>query len=272
MATKIERQPAQTTVLITGAASGFGHDASLALAHLGYQVLATTETGLQAERLQKEFKRQQLPIQAFKLDVTDAADRDLVSRLAIDILINNAGIGESGPLAEIPLDRVRGNFETNVFGPLALTQLALPGMIARRYGKIIFISSLAGRGAIPFLGAYCMTKFAISCEAEAMRRELAMLDDNIWVSVVEPGAYHTGFNQRMFATKYQWLGPRAIFCPLLPALRQKEERRFALIEVASTKSLVDQIVKAVRSPRPKLRYSAPWWQAWSVNLQRIMGK
>ncbi|MEI6378212.1 MAG: SDR family NAD(P)-dependent oxidoreductase [Candidatus Falkowbacteria bacterium] len=264
--------PNQTTVLITGAANGFGRDAVFALAKMNYQVIATTETEDQAAKLLKSVNRLKLPITVYKLDLTSEQDRAKILKHPIDILVNNAGIGESGSLAEIPLDRVRRNFDVNLFGPLALTQLILPQMIKRKQGKIIFISSLAGRAAIPFIGAYCMTKFAVSCGADALRHELALLDANVWVSVIEPGAYHTGFNQRMFATKYQWMNKQSLFALQLPQIKAREEQRFAIIELASTKSLICQIIKAVQAAKPRLRYSAPWWQAWGVALQRILGK
>ena len=109
-------------ILITGAGTGIGRDAAFALAARGHQVWATTFDAAQAEALQRDVTAQALPIQVFKLDITCEADRALAVPLELDVLINNAGVGESGALAEVPMDRVRHAFEVNVFATLALTQ------------------------------------------------------------------------------------------------------------------------------------------------------
>ena len=87
-------------------------------------------------------------------------DRKKIVDYDIDVLINNAGMGESGSLAEIDVKKIRNNFEVNVFGPLELTQLALKKMVKKDSGTVIFIGSLVGRIAFPFLGSYCMTVFS----------------------------------------------------------------------------------------------------------------
>ena len=108
------------TVMITGAGSGFGKGASLALAGRGHQVIATTETDAQAAELRAEAP--QLTVE--KLDIT-SADVAKAADWDIDVLINNAGAGQTGPMADVPLDRVRHLFEVNVFGTLAITQHVL---------------------------------------------------------------------------------------------------------------------------------------------------
>ena len=112
------------TVMITGAGSGFGKGTSLALAERGHRVIATTETEAQAEALRAEAP--QLTVE--KLDVT-SADVAKATSWEIDVLINNAGAGQTGPLADVPLERVRRLFDINVFGTLAVTQAVLPGMV-----------------------------------------------------------------------------------------------------------------------------------------------
>jgi len=149
-------------VLITGSGSGIGRDTALKLAKRGHTVYATTHTEAQAAQWKGAGSAR---IEAFKLDVTDSSDRARAAEIPIDVLINNAAVGESGSLAEVPLERVRATFETNLFATLALTQAVLKGMIARRGGTVIFISSLAGRVPIPFLMPYAMTKFALSAAA-----------------------------------------------------------------------------------------------------------
>ncbi len=260
------------TILITGCGSGIGRDCVTALARRGHKVLASTHTEAQAAKLRERAAADGMPVEVFKLDITDAADRAKAGELSIDVLINNAAIGESGSLAEVPLDRVRSAFETNLFATLALTQLCLRGMIARRRGSVIFISSLAGRVAAPFLLPYAMTKFSLSAAADGLHQELRQLDRNVHVSVVEPGAFHTGFNQRMIAKKYEWMRQASYFQDQIDTLQAREQRMFALLELRSTTPIVRKIVQAAESDRPRFRYSAPWWQSAGVRLMRVFGK
>src|SRR3954463_7119897 len=123
------------TVLITGAGSGFGKGASLALAERGHTVIATTETEEQAEALRAEAPQ----VTVEKVDITS----DDVAKAAewdIDVLINNAGAGQTGPMADVPIDRVRHLFEVNVFGTLAITQQVIPRMLTKGAGRIIIVS------------------------------------------------------------------------------------------------------------------------------------
>ena len=103
------------TILITGAGSGIGKDASFALAARGHRVLATTQTQAQAEALAHDSQHKGIHLEAFKLDITLDADRKLIEPFAIDVLVNNAGMGESGSLAEVDMQRVRNIFEVNLF-------------------------------------------------------------------------------------------------------------------------------------------------------------
>jgi len=257
------------TVLITGSGRGIGRDTALELARRGHSVLATTHTEEQAAALNAMAERDGLPLRSFKLDVTVADDRRRILDHEIDVLINNAGTGESGSLAEIDVDRVRSNFEVNVFGPLELTQLALLQMLPRDRGTVIFISSLAGRVTIPFLGPYAMTKFSLSGGVEALRKELSRISRNVHVVLVEPGSYHTGFNQRNIAKKYAWMDERSYFWPIFDQIRVDEERYFRILEQRSTASIVRKIVQAAEAERPRRRYVAPWWQGAGVRLLRV---
>jgi short-subunit dehydrogenase len=260
------------TILITGSRSGIGYATAYALARRGHTIIATTHYAADAEKITQQAASENLPITAFALDVTNKADRQKIAKLDIDVLINNAGIGETGSLAEISIAKVRENFEVNLFGPLELTQLALQKMIAKDSGRIIFISSLLGRVTSPFFGSYSMSKFALSSGSEALREELRKISKNIFVSVVEPGAFHTGFNQKMIAKKFAWMDEQSYFFKIKEALRAEEEQRFKQVESRNIDSIVTQIVTAVEAEQPKLRYSAPGWQAFGVQLLRIFGK
>ncbi len=190
-------------VMITGAGSGFGKLTALALAERGHHVIATTETKDQSKALRREAP--QLTVK--KLDVT-TDDVDKVLDWEIDVLINNAGAGQTGPIADIPLDRVRHLFEVNVFGTMAVTQAVLPQMVARRSGRIIIMSSIAGVLSAPAFGPYAMTKHALEAMGKAMRAELAPL--GIDVTLINPGPYLTGFNDRMAESMWEWFGKKSL--------------------------------------------------------------
>jgi NAD(P)-dependent dehydrogenase (short-subunit alcohol dehydrogenase family) len=187
------------TVLITGAGSGFGKLASLALADRGHQVIATTETDDQADALRREAP--QLTVE--RIDIT-TDDVSKASNWDLDVLINNAGAGQTGPMADVPIERVRRLFDVNVFGTLAMTQQALKRMVVRGRGRIIIVSSIAGVLSAPTFGPYAMTKHALEAMGKAMRGELAPL--GIDVTLLNPGPYRTGFNDRMAASMWEWFG------------------------------------------------------------------
>lgn len=260
------------TIFITGSGTGIGKAVAIALAQRGHKVFATTHHQSEADELNKIAEEAQLKLESFVLDVTLAKDREKISKYEVDVLINNAGIGETGSLAEIDLKRVRDTFEVNLFGALELTQLALKSMIKRDHGRVIFVSSLFGRVNAPFFGPYCMTKFALSSGAEMLRNELEQITDNVHVSIVEPGAYHTGFNQKMMEKKYQWMDEKSYFYKIIDTIREKELRQFKLTERKDIASIVAQIIRATEAKKPKLRYVAPWWQGLYVRIVRMFGK
>lgn len=260
------------TVLITGSGTGIGRDVAFRLAARGHDVIATTHDDDQAKNLCAESARRQLAMNIFKLDITNPTDRALVEPLAIDVLINNAAIGESGSLAEIDIGIVRHVFEINLFSTLELTQIVLKGMIARQRGTIIFVSSLAGRIPTPFLMPYAMTKYSLSAAAAALRTEMNFLKKNISISVIEPGAFHTGFNQIMVDQKYMWMQKHSYFFSRIEIIRSLERRILGLIEAKSTASIVAKFIKATEADRPRLRYVAPSFQGILVQLARILGR
>jgi short-subunit dehydrogenase len=191
------------TVLITGAGSGFGKLAALALAERGHHVIATTETNEQAVALAADAPQ----LQVERVDIT-TSDVAKVLNWDVDVLINNAGAGETGPIADVPINRVRHLFEVNVFGTLSITQVVLKGMVAKKNGRIIIMSSIAGVLSAPAFGPYSMTKFALEAMGKAMRAELAPL--GIDVTLVNPGPYLTGFNDRMADSMWEWFGDQSL--------------------------------------------------------------
>jgi short-subunit dehydrogenase len=203
-------------VMITGAGSGFGKNAAIALAARGHHVIATTETDAQADALRSEAP--ELTVE--RVDITG----DDVAKVAgwdIDVLIDNAGAGQTGPMADVPLDRVRHLFDVNVFGTLAVTQQVVPGMVARGSGRVIIMSSIAGVVSGPSFGPYAMTKHALEAMGKAMRAELAPL--GIDVTLVNPGPYQTGFNDRMADSMWEWFGDGSVNAPATDLFRTMGE-------------------------------------------------
>ncbi len=179
------------TILVTGAGSGFGKAAAIELASRGHAVVATTETAEQADALQAEHPE----LTSMKLDVTSEADVALAADLNVDVLINNAGMGVMGPMATVPMEKVRAVFEVNVFGMIAMSQAVIPSMKDRGSGRIINVSSVAGKLASPLTSPYSMTKHAVEAYTVSLRGELE--PHGIDVTKVNPGPYNTGFNDRM---------------------------------------------------------------------------
>ena len=200
------------TILITGAGSGLGRGAALGLAKQGFNVIAGVEIWPQYSNLKKEVENLNLNMEIVKLDITNKEEREKVVNdygNYVDILVNNAAIGETGPIAEVPVDNFRKNMEVNVFSTLELTQLFIKKFIPKKRGKIIFISSIAGIKTFPFFGPYCSTKFALEAVSSSLYEELKPY--GIKVSTINPGPYRTGFNDRMFDTKDIWYSNKKNF-------------------------------------------------------------
>jgi NAD(P)-dependent dehydrogenase (short-subunit alcohol dehydrogenase family) len=193
------------TILITGAGSGFGEGAAIGLARAGHEVIASAQISPQVSALRRKAEELGLSnLRVEKLDLLDSYDVAHAQTWDIDVLFNNAGIGECGPVSEIPIDLVRRNFETNLFAPLVLTQGFIKKWIAaRKPGKIVFTSSMGGLFTPPGYAVYVSTKHALEAVAEALDYELKPF--NIKVQTINPGAYLTGYNETMADTPFRWL-------------------------------------------------------------------
>lgn len=193
------------TILITGAGSGFGEAAAIGMAKNGHRIIATAQFSPQVTPLREKARALGLKnLRVEKLDLFDPHDVAYAQTWEIDVLWNNAGVGESGPVFEIPLDLVRRNYEVNVFLPLALTQGVVRKWIDRKQqGKVVFTSSMGGLFTPANWGVYVSTKHALESVAEAMQLELAPY--GIKVQTINPGAYYTGYNETMADTAFRWL-------------------------------------------------------------------
>lgn len=188
--------------LITGAGTGFGKGIALGLAEQGKRVIAGVETLSEVSALGKEAEEMKLDLRVEKLDITDPADRERASDWEVEVLLNNAGISEGGSLIDIPEERLRNQFEINVFGTILLTQKIARGMVKKGRGRIIFMSSVSGLMADPLSGPYGGSKFALEGFAESLSKELQ--EFGVQVATINPGPYLTGFNDREFETWRMW--------------------------------------------------------------------
>lgn len=192
------------TVLVTGAASGFGRGVVFGLAARGHAVIAGCQIWPQVWELRNAAKAEGLDIRVVKLDVLNEIDREHALGIEIDVLFNNAGIMESGPMVEIPMPVFRSVFETNVFAALELAQGFARRMVKRGSGRIVWTSSVAGLVKVPFDGAYAASKHAVEGICSAMHEELRPY--GVEVVTVNPGAFRTGFNDTGMESMDQWWG------------------------------------------------------------------
>ena len=185
-------------VLITGCSSGIGRATALRLASSGWTVYAS------ARRPESIADLADAGCRTLALDVTDeqsmraAVEAVEQAEGAIGVLINNAGYSQSGAIETVPLDAVRRQFETNVFGLVRLTQLVLGGMRAQRWGKIVNLGSMGGRLSFPGGGHYHATKHALEAISDALRFELRGF--GIDVILLEPGLITTEFGESAAAS------------------------------------------------------------------------
>jgi NAD(P)-dependent dehydrogenase (short-subunit alcohol dehydrogenase family) len=190
------------TVLITGAATGFGYGVAIQLAERGFDVIAAVEIYAQVQPLKRDVAARGLNVRVEKLDVTVEGDRKKALGWNVDILVNNAGVLEGGSVVDIPASNIRHEFEVNVIAPLLLTQGIAKQMVKRGKGRIVWVSSREGLNVNPFTGIYSASKHAVEAIAETMSMELQ--EFGIEVATINPGPFLTGFNDRGFQTWESW--------------------------------------------------------------------
>ena len=242
-------------ILVTGARSGIINSVIDNIKNR-YYIYVTVENEKQLEIIKQKYKDYN-NIECLKLDVTDKDDRQMVEMLDIDIFISNAAIGEGGSISEIPFDKVRHNFEVNVFSNFELMQIIIKQMMKKKKGKIIMVSSIGAYLPLDFLGVYCATKASISMLTTTLKNELKLINNNIKIKLIEPGLYHTGFNQVMLENKYEWMDIDSYFKNIIDYLRQRETIYFNLLERRSLNTIVRKIINAIDSDNDKFIYSAP---------------
>jgi NAD(P)-dependent dehydrogenase (short-subunit alcohol dehydrogenase family) len=246
------------TILITGAGTGFGKGAAIGMAKNGHNIIATVHVSSQVTPLREEVAALGLSdkIRVERLDLTDQYDIKQALKWDFDILWNNAGMGEAGPVWEIPVDIVRKNYEVNVFLPLVLTQGVVQRWVREgKKGKVVFTSSMGGLFTPANWGTYVSTKHALEAFAEAMQQELESY--GIKVQTINPGAYYTGYNETMADNPFRWLDDDVNFTKRAD-LRKGFDDFFATPEgKMDPQEMIDRMIEIVPADEGKFRNVVP---------------
>jgi NAD(P)-dependent dehydrogenase (short-subunit alcohol dehydrogenase family) len=242
-------------VLVTGCSSGIGRATAEHLAERGWTVYAT------ARKLDSIEDLGARGCKLLALDVTDETSmRAAVSAVeeaegAVGVLVNNAGYSQGGAIEEVPLDQVRRQFETNVFGLIRMCQLCLPGMRRQGWGRIVNLSSMGGRLTFPGGGIYHATKHAVEATSDALRFEVRGF--GIDVVVIEPGLIKTSFGETAVGTiddATPGEGPYAEFnTAVASATAGAYEGGLARLG-AGPEAVARKIERAISRRRPRTRY------------------
>jgi NAD(P)-dependent dehydrogenase (short-subunit alcohol dehydrogenase family) len=243
--------------VVTGSSSGIGLATSLALARNGYLTYATMRNLAKRNSFESIADKQHLPIRVVQLDVTDensikSAIESILSEAGrIDLLVNNAGYVLTGAFEDIGINEIKALYETNVFGVIRVTQAVLPIMRKQGSGRIINISSGAGRIGYPGGSAYVSSKFALEGLSESMAYEIEQF--GIRTVLVEPGFVRTKIGENMAISK-KTQDPNSPYSQMMQMMSSNQER---MLENGSDADLVASVVaEAATSKEPNLRYLA----------------
>jgi NAD(P)-dependent dehydrogenase (short-subunit alcohol dehydrogenase family) len=254
----------RSTVLITGASSGIGKAAALLFQKRGWNVVATMRSPDNVPDLQGLER-----LVCVQLDVTEPATiESAIAKAinefgAIDVVVNNAGYGLMGPFESCTLDQIRRQFETNVFGLMAVSQAVLPHFRDRKSGTLINISSIGGRLTFPLYSLYHSTKWAVEGFSESLQYELAPL--NIRVKIVEPGPIKTDFYERS-ADRSLEMAPdyQGFYDHVMPKLDQ------AGSSGSPPEAVAEVIFKAATDRSNRLRYAAGKFIGLLLAVRKIL--
>ncbi|MBI3773619.1 MAG: SDR family oxidoreductase [Gammaproteobacteria bacterium] len=243
------------SILITGCSSGIGRCVALGLQQRGWRVFATARREADVASLRQE------GLEALRLDlndsysIIDAVEKTLAATGGtLDALFNNAAYGQPGAVEDLSRGVIRAQFETNLFGPLELTNRVIPVMRLHGHGRIIQCSSVLGLAVMPYRGAYNASKFAIEGLSDTLRLELT--GTGIHVCLIEPGPITSRFRANAYAMFKRNIdrthsAHRAYY--------EGVERRLAKQGPAQPftlppEAVLEKVIHALESPRPKIRY------------------
>ncbi len=266
-----EAQRKMKSVLITGCSSGLGLYMAESLQKDGWKVFATARKEQDIENLKSK------GIDAFFLDVTNSESIEKLVKYVSEktngklyALINNAGCGYSGALEDITRDAIRNQFEVNVFGVHELTNQIIPIFRKNKTGRIINISSAAGKFSTPFMGAYSASKFALEALSDALRLELR--NTGIKISIIEPGPIKSDFSKNALAIFQNQVNPpenthyKGIYEKMGKYRRSKE----TIKNIPGPDALYKKVKHALESKRPKIRYLVTKEAYLAAYLKRLL--
>jgi NAD(P)-dependent dehydrogenase (short-subunit alcohol dehydrogenase family) len=258
-------------VLITGCSSGIGRETALHLAAEGWKVYAT------ARRLDSIEDLKGAGCETLTCDVTDEASMSACvaavedAEGAVGVLVNNAGYSQSGAIEEVPLDAVRRQFETNVFGLMRMCQLVLPAMRRQGWGRIVNVSSMGGRLTFPGGGVYHATKHAVEALSDALRFEVAGF--GVDVIVIEPGLIKTQFAEAALGSMAGELPTDGPYAEFNVAVGRETAGAYEgpLARLgAGPEAVARKISRAISSRRPRTRYKVTPSASMSLGARRLM--
>ncbi len=261
-------------VLITGCSSGIGRATAWRLASVGWKVYAT------ARNVEDISPLTERGCELLPLDVTDegsmrAAVEEVERREgAVGVLVNNAGYSQSGAVETVPMEKVRRQFETNVFGLVRMCQLVLPGMRRQGYGRIVNLSSMGGRLTFPGGGYYHATKHAVEAISDALRWEVEGF--GVRVSIIEPGLIRTGFADTATGSMEDSAaegedGPYAGFSAAVARATKATYERGPLARLGGGPEEVARVIEdAISNPRPRARYAVTPSARLLMSARRVL--
>ncbi len=255
------------TALVTGASSGIGFETAILLKRLGMKVYGA------ARRIDRMAALEKQGICVLPLDLTDSSsikqcvDTILSKEGSIHVLINNAGYGSYGAIENVPMEEAKRQFDVNVFGLAELSRMVLPSMRKNRFGKIVNISSMAGRLTAPFGGWYHATKYAVEALSDAMRLEVKPF--GIDVILVEPGMIQTDWGliatgnlrQQSENTDYRFNAVR---------MAEYLERHYKSGKLTPPAVIAKTIVKAVCAKHPRQRYAKGYMAKVFISTKKLL--
>src|SRR5829696_3989975 len=244
---------ASGTVLVTGASTGIGEATVLHLSTLGFDAVGAVRKDEDAERLEAR------GVRTVRIDVTDAdqiaAARDSLGDTPLAGLVNNAGIAVAAPLEFLPIDRLRQQLEINLIGQAAVTQAFLPAL-RRARGRIVMVSSIGGRVALPLVGAYNASKFGLEGLSDSLRRELRQ--HGVDVILIEPGGVKTPIwnkAEKLADDMLEDVPPDAerLYGKMIAAVRAGT-KQIATDSGSEPGEVAEAIAEALTASRPRTRY------------------
>jgi short-subunit dehydrogenase len=268
-------------VIVTGASAGIGEATARRLFAEGANLVLAARRQERLHLLKQELESNSLGVRqtspapsvlAVTADITQEEDRKRLVRETmaahgrIDGLVNNAGFWHRGPVELVPVEKIRQNFETNLFSLIALTQLVIPVMRAQRAGRIVNVGSVAGKIARPFTSIYDATKHALEAITDGLRGEMSLF--GVQVVLIEPGYILTEFSQvasQVSSTVVENAGP---YAPFLAEFSRLSERAKAM--AGHPDEIAQLIFRALADEQPRFRYAAPRHAQVFLALKRFL--